>query len=202
MECYCYPRNVQDLLSANGVLENQFVSQLFSFGSMIENHPISAQDQTRRPQFGTKVLPGIFLGYSLYVGRIWKGDHLVADVEELRNLDASEIHARRLNAKEVLVPKQEMISYSRAQMEWLSWQQKVRKSEHPSQLEIHPIKEKLDVLSGGQIQHWMCCWKRRVDDSWNVDGDRMLSGPFDRFYPVLSIERKASNRIHMVGRGD
>ena len=64
------------------------------------------------------------------------------------------------------------------------------------------FKEKLDVLSGGQIRHWMYCWKRRVDDSWNVDGDRMLSGPFDRFYPVLSIERKASNRIHMVGRGD
>ena len=73
MECYCYPRNVQDLLSANGVLENQFVGQLFSFGSMIENHPISAQDQTRRPQFGTKVLPGIFLDYALYAGRIWKG---------------------------------------------------------------------------------------------------------------------------------
>ena len=30
----------------------------------------------------------------------------MTDVEELRNLDASGIHARRLNAKEVLVPKQ------------------------------------------------------------------------------------------------
>ena len=29
---------------------------------------------------------------------------LVGDVEELDNLDASEIHARRLNAKEVLMP--------------------------------------------------------------------------------------------------
>ena len=33
--------------------------------------------------------------------RIWKGDFLVADIEELENLDAS---ARRLNAKEVLMP--------------------------------------------------------------------------------------------------
>ena len=32
--------------------------------------------------------------------RIWKGDAPVADVEELDNLDASEIHARRLNAPE------------------------------------------------------------------------------------------------------
>ena len=38
-------------------------------------------------------------------GGIWKGDIFVADVEELQNLDASEIHARRLNAKEVLMPK-------------------------------------------------------------------------------------------------
>ena len=34
-----------------------------------------------------------------------EGDILVADVEELEHLDVSEIHARRLNAKEVLMPK-------------------------------------------------------------------------------------------------
>ena len=32
-------------------------------------------------------------------------DILVADIEELENLEASEIHARRLNAKEVITPK-------------------------------------------------------------------------------------------------
>ena len=36
---------------------------------------------------------------------IWKGDILVADIEELEIWDASEIHARRLAAKEVLMPK-------------------------------------------------------------------------------------------------
>ena len=45
------------------------------------------------------VLPGIFLGYVLSAGRI-----LVADIEELEEMDASELHARRLNAKEVLTP--------------------------------------------------------------------------------------------------
>ena len=34
-----------------------------------------------------------------------KGDIFVADVQELKILDASEIHARRLNAKDILVPK-------------------------------------------------------------------------------------------------
>ena len=35
---------------------------------------------------------------------IWKGDIVVADIEELEQLDVSEIHARRLNAREVLTP--------------------------------------------------------------------------------------------------
>ena len=36
---------------------------------------------------------------------IWKGDILVEDIEVLESLDASESHARRLTAKEVLMPK-------------------------------------------------------------------------------------------------
>ena len=30
---------------------------------------------------------------------------MVADIEELKEMDASELHARRLNAKEVLTPQ-------------------------------------------------------------------------------------------------
>ena len=37
--------------------------------------------------------------------RNWKGDILVADIEELENLDASEIHAQTLNATEIITPK-------------------------------------------------------------------------------------------------
>ena len=40
--------------------------------------------------------------YALNAGRIWKGDILVADIEELEQMDASEIHVRRLDAKVVL----------------------------------------------------------------------------------------------------
>ena len=63
------------------------------------------QDQSRIHQFGKKVLPGLFLGYALYAGGIWKGDVLIADLEELETLDASEIYSKRLNAKEVIFPK-------------------------------------------------------------------------------------------------
>ena len=52
------------------------------------------------------MLPGLFLGYALHAGRIWKGDVLVADLEELETTDASEIYSKRLNAKEVIFPKQ------------------------------------------------------------------------------------------------
>ena len=37
------------------------------------------------------------------------GGNLVADIEELEEMDASEIHAGRLHAKEVLAPK--MVSF-------------------------------------------------------------------------------------------
>ena len=37
---------------------------------------------------------------------IWKGDVLVADLEELETMDASEIYSKRLNAKEVIFPKE------------------------------------------------------------------------------------------------
>ena len=71
---------------------------------MVEYHPTSAKDLSRLHQFGPKVLPGIFLGYALHAGGIWKGDILVADIEQLEQMDVSEPHARRLNAKEVLTP--------------------------------------------------------------------------------------------------
>ena len=66
---------------------------------------VSAKDQSGLHQFGAKVLPGVFLGYALYAGGIWKGDIMVADIEELEEMDASVIHARRLNAKEVFTPQ-------------------------------------------------------------------------------------------------
>ena len=36
--------------------------------------------------------------------RIWKGDIRVADIEELEEMDVAELHARRINSKEVLTP--------------------------------------------------------------------------------------------------
>ena len=111
MECYTYLRNVTDLFSDGKTPYERRFGQPFNgpiipFGSLVEYHPFTAKDQSRIHQFGKKVLPGLFLGYALYAGGIWKGDALVADLEELETMDASEIYSKRLSAKEVIFHKE------------------------------------------------------------------------------------------------
>ena len=85
---------------------------------MVEYHFVSAKDLSRLHQLVSKFLPGISFGCVLYAGGIWKGDIMVADIEELEQMDASELHARTLNAKEVLTPmKGDIFIYSQSQME-------------------------------------------------------------------------------------
>ena len=110
MECYTYLRNVTDFLSDGKTPDERrsgqpFKGPIIPFGSLVEYHPMTAKDQSRIHQFGKKVLSGLFLGYALYAG-IWKGDVLIADLEELETMDASEIYSKRLNAKEVIFPKE------------------------------------------------------------------------------------------------
>ena len=111
LECYTYLRNVTDLLSDGKTpyerrFGQPFKGPIIPFGSLVEYHPITAKDHSIIHQFGKKVLPGLFLGYALYAGRIWKGDVLVGDLDELETKDASEIYSERLNAKEVIFPKE------------------------------------------------------------------------------------------------
>ena len=77
MACYCYLRNIQDLLSDGKSpyerrFEMPFNGPVIPFGAMVEYHHISAKDQSRLHQFGAKVLPGIFLSYVLYAGESGK----------------------------------------------------------------------------------------------------------------------------------
>ena len=63
LECYCYLRNFQDLLSDRKTpyerrFGEPFKGPIIPFGSLVEYYPISAKDQSRIHQFGKKVLPG------------------------------------------------------------------------------------------------------------------------------------------------
>ena len=93
MECCCYLQNVRDLQAdGKSPCERRFGEPqkgMVPFGAMVEYHPISARDLSRLHQF---VVPGIFLGYTLIEGGMWKGDIVVADIEELGNMDASKIY--------------------------------------------------------------------------------------------------------------
>ena len=95
-----------------------FEGPIIPFGSLVECYPITAKDQSRIHQFGKKVLPGLVLGYALYAGGIWKGDIVVADIEELETMDASQFYSKRLNAKEVIFPqKKKKIHFFQSQMD-------------------------------------------------------------------------------------
>ena len=85
MECYCYLRNVQDLLADGKTpcerrFGESFKGPLIPFGALLEYLPISERDKPRIHQFGKKVSSGILIGYALIAGRIWKGDVLIADI--------------------------------------------------------------------------------------------------------------------------
>ena len=92
MECYTYLRNIQDLLSDGKTPYERpfgmpFNGPVTPFGAMVEYYPMyfSVMHYTRG-ESGKETL--------------WS-----QDIEELEEMDASELHARRLNAKEVLTPQ-------------------------------------------------------------------------------------------------
>ena len=103
-------RNVQDLLSDGKTpcvarFGEPFSGPVIPFGSMIEYHPISAKGESRLHQFGQKVPPGIFLGNDFFAGKAsGKEISRLQPLKSWKNFDASEIRARRLDAKEVLMP--------------------------------------------------------------------------------------------------
>ena len=144
MECYTYLRNVTDLLSDGKTTYERRFGQPFKgpiipFGSLVEYHPFTAMDRSRIRQFGKQVLPGLFLGYALYAGGIWKGDIMVADIEELETMYASEIYSKRLNAKEVIFPKQGEFIFPVAdgRIKFVGGDQELRT---PTLIRDHPIR--------------------------------------------------------------
>ena len=167
-------------LHTKGVLENLSKGPIIPFGSWIEYHPITAKDQSRIHQFGKKVLPGLFLGYVLYAGGIWKGHIMVADIEELETMDASEIYSKRLNAKEVIFPKEKGKLFSnRRWTNRTSW----RRS-RPENIHLdteHPIRgeSRRDFLgdSDGSLppppQDSLPDAGEAINDFWSMSGNFM-----------------------------
>ena len=88
VECNCCLREIQDLLADRRTphetrFGEPFKGPIIPFGATVEYFPISAKDQWRLHHFGGKFLPGILLEHALVAARTWRGDVLVADMEEL-----------------------------------------------------------------------------------------------------------------------
>ena len=111
LECYTYLRNIQVLLSDGKTpYERRFgkpvKGPIIPFGSLVEYHPITAKDQSRIHQFGKKVLPGLFLGYALYAGGFGRVTYWSQTLRSWRRWTHRKSTQTRLNAKEVIFPKQ------------------------------------------------------------------------------------------------
>ena len=113
MECYTYLRNIQDLLSDGKTpYERRFGEpfkrtncSVFFIGWVL---PYNCEGPVKNPSMWKESLTWIFPRIRIVrgCGGIWKGDVLVADLEELETMDASEIYSKTLNAKEVISPKE------------------------------------------------------------------------------------------------
>ena len=111
MEWYTYLRNVTDLFlmgrrPMKDVLGNHLNDRLFHSVHWL----IITLKLRRTSQESINLERKSYLDCSSDMlctrGGIWKGDVLVADLEELETMDASEIYSKRLNAKEVIFPKE------------------------------------------------------------------------------------------------
>ena len=126
MECHTYLRNVTDFLSDGKTpYERRFGQPLK--GPIIFHlvHWVSITLELRRiSQESINLERKSYLDCSSDTlctrGEFWKGDVLIADLEELETMDASEIYSKRLNAKEVI--------YFPKKMESLFFQSQMAKS--------------------------------------------------------------------------
>ena len=109
MKCYCYVRNIVDALKDGKTpyerrFGEPFNGPIIPFGAKISYKPITSSDKKRLHQFGIKVLPGIFVGYSLRVGGGWTGDLRVLDWEDLEKAENTlDIKIKRFKAAEINV---------------------------------------------------------------------------------------------------
>ena len=149
-----------------------------------------------------------FLGYVLNAGGIWKGDLVVANIEELEEMDASELHARRLNAKEVLTPMKgdnfiftvadgtvkipggdgrlKPSTFIRDRPERRE-EQEVLQGESdglssPTPLQDDPTRDDTSTLPEQHIRHWMYCWRKvlMMTGTWMDKENYQMHGQVSR----------------------
>ena len=146
---------------------------------MVECHLVSAKDQSRLHQFGTKVLPGIFFGYVLYAGGIWKGRH--HGRRHWRIEADGRIWTPRPKAQckgSVNANEREQISHPQSQMEQSQFLEEIKIWEHPPKSGTTQTEEMIKILRGESEgssstprQDWSWYDGEAKSDFWSVSGD-------------------------------
>ena len=143
-----------------------------------------------------KSLAGIFLGCVLYAGGIWKGDIMVADIEEVEEMDASErirTPRQRLNAKELSRRWKVTILYSRSQKEQLKSLEEINVWEHPPQSGIVQNEERnKKFFEENQMNSLLQPLFKRTPHAM-MRKLKMISGPFQAIlFTVITLNPESN----------
>ena len=65
--------------------------------------PTSKHEDDKRPKLGPRLIPGIFVGYKLYPGGVWRDEYLVLDFEAFQSTRVG-LHIADHDTKEIYVP--------------------------------------------------------------------------------------------------
>ena len=86
--------------------KTKFTGPIIPFGAEIIYKPIGKTDTAKLHKFGSKMLPGIFVGYAIQEGGYWSGDLIIVDKEDLEKADLiTEVHPKRFKANEIHATK-------------------------------------------------------------------------------------------------
>ena len=116
MRCFCFLHNTLDRLADGDTpYERRFKMTLkqrfkgftfYPFGCEIRYKPSSPKVLNQMAPFGSKTLPGVFIGYHEHKGGYFSGDLMIADWEDIWAADrVSDIPIRRLPYQEVYCTK-------------------------------------------------------------------------------------------------
>ena len=93
MRCYCTLHNIVDVWKLDKThyelrFTQKFKCQLMPFGSKVYYMPTSKNKEDKRPKFDPRFITGIFVGYKLYPGGVWRYEYLVIDFEAFQAIRA------------------------------------------------------------------------------------------------------------------
>ena len=109
MKCFCFLWCVVQKMTHGKTayakrFDKEFDGPIIPLGAAVEYLPITSKDKAKCHKLGTKLLPGIFMGYVQHAGGGWQGDLKIIDQDEIDEAErVSQVHVKRFKAAEVFV---------------------------------------------------------------------------------------------------